>query len=144
MSETSFKRTARAVLHERASAFVHACAGHGADVDTIINYTDALAVFESHFAQWSDPLSDTDVLASIPTLHTLMPGVANGLFEDPRPKEASTPYLDSGTSHDVPKPVALVVTLALQGKMMDTNMTGRAVDPAGLNALYSTTKAHRR
>lgn len=142
MSDTSFKRTVRAVLHQRASSFLHECAGHGSDLTTIQSYLDSLSVFESHFTEWANPLSDEDVIASLPTLHTLMPGMSDfrRTVLDVTPRQfirAREAPIDElrGKHHEPPKAVAVVATMAMQAHLSGT----REVEPdtgGALNALF--------
>lgn len=111
---SAFIRTVRVLLHERASDYVMWTAGHGADSATIATYLESLNVFPSHFDQWAENLGRGTILASLPILRSLMPGLtapSNRTTAEARAEDEAHPV-------EVPPVIAAVVTLAIQQHIM--------------------------
>lgn len=99
-----FHQTACSVIYERACDYVMWLAGHGADEDTLNSYLSTVRVFRSHFAEWANGLTRPVIVASIPTIANMMPGLCSGTQRaDPVP---------------VPPVVSAVVAFALQQHIM--------------------------
>jgi hypothetical protein len=80
---SAFHRTVRVALHERASDYVMWVAGHGGTADTVNQYLNSVLVFPSHFDEWAGDKCRDLVIASIPALHFLMPGLTKGAANVP-------------------------------------------------------------
>lgn len=104
---SAFHRTVRTLLHERASDYVMWVAGHGGEASTVTSYLSSVRVFPSHFDEWCSNLNRETILASIPALRTLMPGIA-----------ATHAELPDVIPVPVPKIVETVVALAIQQHIM--------------------------
>lgn len=114
---SSFYTTVCTLLHERACDYVLWVAGHGGDADTVRTYLEATRVFPSHFRQWASTLSRDTILASIPVLRTIAPGLTSPLRIGPRPRGEYQPD-DNPRSVLLPPVVATIVTLATQQHIM--------------------------
>lgn len=121
---SAFDITAARLLFERAYAFVLQAAGQGLDPATLSIYNDSLAVFQSHFMEWSASLSRAQVRASIPLLDLLLPPdsktrpMAEGRFLSPTVKVGRSVVPpsteDPSGPATLPPVISTVAVLALQ------------------------------
>lgn len=128
---SAFVATVRSALHERACDYVMWVAGHGGDTATVQRYNQACAQFPSHFAEWAHSLSRTDLVASIPVLRTLMPGLVPAYHYTKYGVQIAESV--PATPHPLPEIVAVVVTLATQQHILRKAQDQRSAGTFGGN-----------
>jgi len=130
---SAFQRTVRVVLHERAADFVMWAAGHGADAPTLRSYLASLNVFPSHFDEWAGPLSRFTILASIPLLRTILPGLTS---------PGKGVQMEAVPSVPLPPVVATIVTLATQQHIMTKTVPPSPLGFSTANGSHSISGHH--